>query len=238
KQLQPLNSVDEYAEAMLNGTVVGVVDERPFLDLILSQDCTFTTGDADISTLGWAFAFQKGSNLAVDLSKAIAQLSETGQLRTIHSNYVPNNLTCSGDASGQSSDSLGVEGFQNLFILYAVMATFACLMYLGVLLYRGHLAKNRDAAAGEILPARLLPSQIKNKQKRSAVTAKLRAEKEKGKKQRLKRRRQEEERAVALGEAVGPRERWLGLKQQIGGSSKTGVRERQEAEVSHIAAVD
>ncbi|CAI5987572.1 unnamed protein product, partial [Closterium sp. NIES-64] len=265
KQLQPLNSVNEYAEAMLNGTVVGVVDERPFLDLILTQDCTFTTGDADISTLGWAFAFQKGSNLAVDLSKAIAQLSETGQLRTIHSNYVPNNLTCSGDASGQSSDSLGVEGFQNLFILYAAMATFACLMYLGVLLYRGHLAKKeleeegeevsggmsaikakpwmnpfkhfiylynlgvawsiarniecdedepfydadtfdvRDAAAGEILPARLLPSQIKNKQKRSAVTAKLRAEKEKGKKQRLKRRRQEEERAVALGEAAPPR---------------------------------
>ncbi|CAI5981727.1 unnamed protein product, partial [Closterium sp. NIES-65] len=275
KQLQPLNSVDEYAEAMLNGTVVGVVDERPFLDLILTQDCTFTTGDADISTLGWAFAFQKGSNLAVDLSKAIAQLSETGQLRSIHSNYVPNNLTCSGDASGQSSDSLGVEGFQNLFILYAAMATFACLMYLGVLLYRGHLAKkeleeegeevsggmsaikakpwmnpfkhfiylynlgvawsiarniecdedepfydadtfdvyegtsfnqsDRDAAAGEILPARLLPSQIKNKQKRSAVTAKLRAEKEKGKKQRLKRRRQEEERAVALGEAAPPR---------------------------------
>ncbi|CAI5536318.1 unnamed protein product [Closterium sp. Naga37s-1] len=64
---------------------------------------------------------------------------------------------------------------------------------------------SRDAAAGEILPARLLPSQIKNKQKRSAVTAKLRAEKEKGKKQRLKRRRQEEERAVALGEAAPPR---------------------------------
>ncbi|CAI5483988.1 unnamed protein product [Closterium sp. Yama58-4] len=382
KQLQALNSVDEYAEAMLNGTVVGVVDERPFLDLILSQDCSFTTGEADISTLGWAYAFQKGSNLAVDLSKAIAQLSESGELRTIHNGYVPNNLTCSGDTSGASSESLGAEGFQNLFILYGVMATFACLMYLAVLLYRGHLAKkeleeegeeasggmsaikakpwmnpfkhfiylynlgvawsiarnieiddepfyeadpnmfemydasfnqseftngtdegskhdldpdrkivgltseitqparlshdmaadggrkekdkskgikvskksaavkpkkqdregqqskpsdddsrprgkqsevgsrprgnrneegslprggSRDAAAGEILPARLLPSQIKNKQKRSAVTAKLRAEKEKGKKQRLKRRRQEEERAVALGEAAPPR---------------------------------
>ncbi|CAI5467878.1 unnamed protein product [Closterium sp. Yama58-4] len=361
KQLQALNSVDEYAQAMLNGTVVGVVDERPFLDLILSKDCSFTTGEADISTLGWAFAFQKGSNLAVDLSKAIAQLSESGVLRTIHNNYVPHNLTCSGDASGASSESLGAEGFQNLFILYGVMATFACLMYLAVLLYRGHLAKKeleeegeevsggmsaikakpwmnpfkhfiylynlgvawsiarnieidddepfyeadpnmfemydgtsfnqseftngtdegpkhdhdpdggrkekdkskgikvskksaavkpkkqdregqqsnpsdndsrprgiqseggscprgnrnegsslprgggRDAAAGEILPARLLPSQIKNKQKRSAVTAKLRAEKEKGKKQRLKRRRQEEERAVALGEAAPPR---------------------------------
>ncbi|CAI5516263.1 unnamed protein product [Closterium sp. Naga37s-1] len=300
KQLQALNSVDEYAEAMLNGTVVGVVDERPFLDLILSQDCTFTTGEADISTLGWAFvsgrhppthpcvvavselvkgraswtsvpsstsfshlqhrgsthfhprmglcecvalgkrcvcaickardllqpsptfsnllqppptffnplqhsstpsnllhpsptffiplqpssrflpllnqpctprihqAFQKGSNLAVDLSKAIAQLSETGQLRTIHSNYVPvsgyglavsmgapvsvyglNNLTCSGDASGGSSESLGAEGFQNLFILYGVMATFACLMYLAVLLYRGHLAKKELEEEGE-----------------------------------------------------------------------------------------
>ena len=54
-------------------------------------------------------------------------------------------------------------------------------------------------------PGRLQPSQIKNKQKRSEVTAKLRLEKIKEKKQRVKRRRQEEERAINLGEEVGDR---------------------------------
>lgn len=49
---------------------------------------------------------------------------------------------------------------------------------------------------------RILPSIIKNKQKRSALFSKLKSQKKKDKKKKLKKRKEEEEQALALGEAV------------------------------------
>eukprot|EP00271_Cylindrocystis_brebissonii_P008463 TRINITY_DN22799_c0_g1_i1.p1 TRINITY_DN22799_c0_g1~~TRINITY_DN22799_c0_g1_i1.p1 ORF type:complete len:334 (+),score=58.43 TRINITY_DN22799_c0_g1_i1:254-1255(+) len=55
-------------------------------------------------------------------------------------------------------------------------------------------------------PGRFLPSSIRNKHKREAVTAKLRAEKQKAKKQKRVKRKQEDEKALALGEEPPPRQ--------------------------------
>eukprot|EP00245_Coleochaete_scutata_P016812 TRINITY_DN8004_c0_g3_i1.p1 TRINITY_DN8004_c0_g3~~TRINITY_DN8004_c0_g3_i1.p1 ORF type:complete len:353 (-),score=73.26 TRINITY_DN8004_c0_g3_i1:59-1117(-) len=67
--------------------------------------------------------------------------------------------------------------------------------------------KREDVDDGEPseIRARFQPSMVKNKLKRSELTAKLRNEKKKDKKQRMKKRKKEEEQALALGEAPPPK---------------------------------
>lgn len=84
-RLVPLNSIQEYADALnrgpKNGGVAAIVDEKPYIDIFLSNYCSFRIVGEEFTKEGWGFAFQRDSPLAADLSTAILQLSESGQLQ-------------------------------------------------------------------------------------------------------------------------------------------------------------
>ncbi|GLJ46350.1 hypothetical protein SUGI_0977080 [Cryptomeria japonica] len=81
-RLVPFNSTESYAKALTKGPgkpggVAAIIDSSPIIQLFLSTQCGFTTLGSEISKGGWGFAFQKDSQLAIDMSTAILTLSES-----------------------------------------------------------------------------------------------------------------------------------------------------------------
>lgn len=54
-RLVPLASPEEYANALQNGTVAAIVDERPYIDLFLSNYCKFAIRGQEFTRCGWGF---------------------------------------------------------------------------------------------------------------------------------------------------------------------------------------
>ncbi|KAK6159707.1 hypothetical protein DH2020_003088 [Rehmannia glutinosa] len=54
-RLVPLGSPEEFADALKSGRVAAVVDERPYVDLFLSNHCTFQVAGRQFTRSGWGF---------------------------------------------------------------------------------------------------------------------------------------------------------------------------------------
>ncbi|KAL5225152.1 hypothetical protein ABZP36_011791 [Zizania latifolia] len=73
-------------------------------------------------------AFQRDSPLAADLSTAILQLSENGQLQRIHDEWFTRS-SCSSDDSGLGATRLGLGSFWGLFLMCALICVFALMVF-------------------------------------------------------------------------------------------------------------
>lgn len=54
-RLVPLGSPEEYARALKNKTVAAVVDEGPYIELFLSDNCMFSIRGPEFTKSGWGF---------------------------------------------------------------------------------------------------------------------------------------------------------------------------------------
>lgn len=54
-RLIPLGSPEEYANALKERTVAAVVDERPYIELFLSDYCMFSIRGPEFTKSGWGF---------------------------------------------------------------------------------------------------------------------------------------------------------------------------------------
>lgn len=73
-------------------------------------------------------AFQRDSPLAADLSTAILQLSESGQLQRIHDEWFTR-PSCSTDDTEVGATSLGLRSFWGLFLVCALICLLALLVF-------------------------------------------------------------------------------------------------------------
>ncbi|GJW42418.1 glutamate receptor 3.2-like protein, partial [Tanacetum coccineum] len=109
-RLVALGSPDKYAEKLLSGTVAAIVDERPYMDFFLSKHCDFQIVGKEFTTSGMGFAFPRDSPLAVDMSTAILRLTETGEFKKIHDNWI-NKEACGPQSSSLVSDQVQLKSF-------------------------------------------------------------------------------------------------------------------------------
>ncbi|EPS72720.1 glutamate receptor, partial [Genlisea aurea] len=127
----------DYVDALVRGPdhggVAAIVDELPYVELFLSNTkCRFSTVGREFTKSGWGFAFQRDSPLAADLSTAILQLSENGDLQRIHDKWISPN-GCSSTQSNQSNENhLSLNSFWGLFLICGI----ACVIALTVFLFR------------------------------------------------------------------------------------------------------
>ncbi|KAM3376715.1 hypothetical protein P3S68_009128 [Capsicum galapagoense] len=116
-RLVPLGSPEEYADALEQGRVAAVVDERPYVDLFLSTYCGFQKVGPEFTKSGWGFAFRRDSPLAIDMSRAILQLSEKGELEKIRNKWLQR-------SSAADSEQLQLKSFWGLFLICGVAGCF------------------------------------------------------------------------------------------------------------------
>ncbi|CAN6177093.1 unnamed protein product [Urochloa humidicola] len=131
-RLVPLNTIQEYADALRRGPndggVAAIVDEMPYVEIFLSYHCNYRVVGQEFTKEGWGFAFQRDSPLAADLSTAILQLSESGQLQRIHDEWFTR-PSCSSDDSEVGATRLGLGSFWGLFLVCALICLFALLVF-------------------------------------------------------------------------------------------------------------
>ncbi|KAA8532081.1 hypothetical protein F0562_006777 [Nyssa sinensis] len=131
-RLVPLNSPEDCAKALKdgpeNGGVSAVVDERAYIELFLSTQCEFSIVGHEFTKNGWGFAFPRDSPLAVDMSTAILQMSENGELQRIHDKWLMSRA-CSSPESKLEVDRLQLKSFSGLFLLCGLACSLALLIY-------------------------------------------------------------------------------------------------------------
>ncbi|KAE8729584.1 Glutamate receptor 3.1 [Hibiscus syriacus] len=127
-RLIPLGSPEEYAEALEKRTVAAIVDERPYMDLFLSDHCELSVRGQEFTKRGWGFAFPRDSPLAIDMSTAILALSENGELQKIHEKWLSRSA-CSSEESEDESEELDLKSFWGLFLICGTACILAILVY-------------------------------------------------------------------------------------------------------------
>ncbi|KAK9151823.1 hypothetical protein Syun_010132 [Stephania yunnanensis] len=141
---------EEYQSALEQGPkgggVAAIVDELPYIELFLTNTkCKFKIVGQEFTKSGWGFAFQRDSPLAVDLSTAILQLSENGDLQRIHDKWL--SLTgCSTKGSEEiESNRLSLNSFWGLFLICGI----ACVIALSIFFLRVLLQFRRYSPEAE-----------------------------------------------------------------------------------------
>ncbi|XP_068639738.1 glutamate receptor 3.3-like [Aristolochia californica] len=160
-RLIPLGSPEAYAGALSrgpgNGGVAAVVDEIAYIQLFLSSHCKFTIVGQEFTKSGWGFAFPRDSPLAVDLSTAILQLSENGDLQRIHDKWLKAS-TCSLQNTEIDSDRLHFKSFWGLFLICGIVCFLALLIYFVMILrhfYRHRPEEAVSPGSGSLRSGRL-----------------------------------------------------------------------------------
>ncbi|XP_022763797.1 glutamate receptor 3.2-like isoform X2 [Durio zibethinus] len=127
-RLVPLGSPEEYALALERKKVAAVIDERPYVDLFLSDHCEFSIRGQEFTKRGWGFAFPRDSPLAIDISTAILALSENGELQKIHDKWL-SRRACSSESSEAEIEQLDLQSFWGLFLICGIVCILALLVY-------------------------------------------------------------------------------------------------------------
>ncbi|KAF3440888.1 hypothetical protein FNV43_RR19174 [Rhamnella rubrinervis] len=159
-RLVPLNSPDDYAKALEDGPqkggVVAVVDERAYMELFLSTRCQFSILGQEFTKAGWGFAFPQDSPLAVDLSVAILQLSETGDLQRIRDKWLTRSA-CTSQGTKLEVDRLTLRSFWGLFAVCGLICLFALFIYFIQMVrqFTKHYGKEAESSGSSSLSGRV-----------------------------------------------------------------------------------
>ncbi|KAK4354091.1 hypothetical protein RND71_026285 [Anisodus tanguticus] len=144
-RLQIIKSEDEYVSMLQKGPqgggVAAIVDELPYVKLFLSNNkCIFRTVGQEFTKSGWGFvSIQRDSPLSIDLSTAILQLSENGELQRIHDKWLSNN-GCSSQNNQVDDTRLSLSSFWGLYVICGgtcavALIVFFCRVYCQFLRY-------------------------------------------------------------------------------------------------------
>ncbi|XP_004512282.1 glutamate receptor 3.6-like isoform X2 [Cicer arietinum] len=132
-RLVPLKTAEEAARALEkgphNGGVAAYVEERAYIEIFLSSRCEFTVVGQAFTRNGWGFAFPRDSPLAVDLSTAILQMVDNGDLQRIHDKWLLSRA-CLSQGAKLEVEKLKLKSFWGL---YAICGS-ACLLALFIFL--------------------------------------------------------------------------------------------------------
>ncbi|XWS18473.1 hypothetical protein CRYUN_Cryun32bG0046400 [Craigia yunnanensis] len=74
--------------------------------------------------------FQKGSPIAIDVSKAILKLSEDGTLKSLEEKWFAPSPECSANVTDSRTDSLNIHSFWGLYLISGATSTFCLLLFL------------------------------------------------------------------------------------------------------------
>ncbi|XP_045800934.1 glutamate receptor 3.4-like isoform X1 [Trifolium pratense] len=128
----PKAYVDALTRGPKGGGVVAIVDELPYIEIFMSStNCKFRTVGQEFTKSGWGFGFQRDSPLAVDMSTAILQLSENGDLQKIHDKWL-SKQNCAAKVDDVDSNELSLSSFWGLFLICGI----ACLIAMTVFFVR------------------------------------------------------------------------------------------------------
>uniref|UniRef100_A0A0D3E0T5 Ionotropic glutamate receptor C-terminal domain-containing protein n=1 Tax=Brassica oleracea var. oleracea TaxID=109376 RepID=A0A0D3E0T5_BRAOL len=123
-----LNTSKEYAQALLDNTVSFVVDELPYLKVLIGEHPEkFLMVKAHCNTNGFGFMFQKGHELVPLVSREILNLRTSDKLIDMEKRWFENQLPYTAD---DTLNPITLFRFRGLFMITGVSFAFALLVLL------------------------------------------------------------------------------------------------------------
>ncbi|XP_059670052.1 glutamate receptor 3.5-like isoform X2 [Cornus florida] len=128
-----IGSESEFHTAFKNGRIQAAVLEVPYARVFVNKHCNqYAYGNGSFTRRfgGFGFVFQKGSTLAANVSKAILKLSENGKIKELEKQLFTPSSECLKSRTIEENDSLNIEDFLGLYVIYAATSTICFLLYL------------------------------------------------------------------------------------------------------------
>ncbi|XP_054778740.1 glutamate receptor 2.7-like isoform X2 [Prosopis cineraria] len=113
KNIINISSEYYYDGEFKNNSIAAAFLELPYEKVYISTYCKM---------------FQKGSPVAKDVSKAILQLSEKGELTNLEAKWLYHSNECTNNSTSNDTQSLKLENFWVLFVISGVTSTI-CLLF-------------------------------------------------------------------------------------------------------------
>ncbi|KAJ3695950.1 hypothetical protein LUZ60_001327 [Juncus effusus] len=133
---------DHYEKALTKGSARGgvsaIFDEIPYLKLFLSDHCVddYTIVGPIYDSNGFGFAFPKGSSLAPDVSTAILDLKDSGEMEAIRNKWFSNSPDfCKPQNDDSDHLRLPFESFAGLFIITGLVSSLMLVIHLGLFIF-------------------------------------------------------------------------------------------------------
>ncbi|XP_042049403.1 glutamate receptor 2.7-like [Salvia splendens] len=146
-----LTSFEEYHQALSLGSrkggVAAVVDNLPSIKLFLYNYChKYTMSGSIHKNSGFGFAFQKGSPLTLDVSRAILEMQENGKMDRISRKWFGEGGCGLSNATAADSKRLTVNNFKGLFLITGLSSFSALAIFLFFFFYKNRLVWSSDAS--------------------------------------------------------------------------------------------
>ncbi|KFK23755.1 hypothetical protein AALP_AAs74096U000400 [Arabis alpina] len=131
-----LNTHEDYAQALRNGTIGYIVDEIPYLSVLGIYPGVFNLIARNSVTNGFGFMFQRGSGLASNVSREIASLRSSGMLEDIEKRWfqkLDSFITDQNIESPENDDAskrLTIQELGGLFIIAGVAHALVLAVHL------------------------------------------------------------------------------------------------------------
>ncbi|KAK4492161.1 hypothetical protein RD792_002958 [Penstemon davidsonii] len=135
-RLKPYQRVNDYDDALRkgsnNGGVGVIIDEIPYIKIFLAKyPHDYTIIETTMNTNGFGFAFQKGSPLVQEVSRAIAGLREEGKLLEMEKKWFTRRPPMLYQETQQPmANTLSFENFSGLFLISGITKSIAILFLL------------------------------------------------------------------------------------------------------------
>ncbi|WVZ65028.1 hypothetical protein U9M48_014458 [Paspalum notatum var. saurae] len=131
----PLDSPEEYNDALSSGRVAVIVDEIPYLKVFLSKYChNYTMVGPTYKFDGFGYAFPRGSPLTPEISRGILELAASGRMTKLEKQLY-GDTTCPDKDDSQTSSSLTLHSFLGLFIITGTTSLLALILHVVITLY-------------------------------------------------------------------------------------------------------
>ncbi|KAH0660668.1 hypothetical protein KY289_029416 [Solanum tuberosum] len=152
------STLEEYNDALSrgskNGGVGAIVDELPYLRLLLNKYCRkYIMVGPTYKAAGFGFAFPKGSPLVPDVSRAVLKVIEGETMNNIIQKWFGNETDCPKQDGMAIASSLTLDSFKGLFLIAGVSAGSALLVFFVIFLYQNREILATDDSIGKKLCA-------------------------------------------------------------------------------------
>ncbi|XP_031252840.1 glutamate receptor 2.7-like [Pistacia vera] len=143
------NIETNYVQELESKNIAALFLEVPYEKVFFKKYCKGYTTTETYRFGGFGFAFQRGSPIALDFSRAILELSEHGEIKPIEDDWFAPSPDCSANESNIKTENLTLHSFWGLYLVYGIVSLICFLLFI-IRLWNNYRAYHQEKYQGNM----------------------------------------------------------------------------------------